>query len=182
MSPRAASRLERFGFEAIYHYVGGIAEWKASGLPVEGTTSSVPKVSNATRADVPTCIPNESLGEVRRRGLEAGWEECVVLDCDRLVVGLLRSRAWDADHTQPVEEVMEPGPTTVRPDAALQPEVDRMKKRDTELVVVTTPRGELLGVTLRADAERLLAGEPPQRIWHACDGRPGQWRVSTTTS
>ena len=120
MSPRAACRFERFGFETVYDYVGGIADWKAAGLPVEGRGSLVQKVGDAIRADIPTSTPNEAIGEVRRRTFAAGWHQCIVLDCDRLVIGLLRNQAWESDPTQPVEAVMEPGPATVRPDAALR--------------------------------------------------------------
>jgi hypothetical protein len=34
MSPRAAWRLERFGFE-VYDYAAGKADWTAPGLPTE---------------------------------------------------------------------------------------------------------------------------------------------------
>jgi rhodanese-related sulfurtransferase len=36
MSPRAAWRLETLGFERVYHYVGGKADWLAHALPREG--------------------------------------------------------------------------------------------------------------------------------------------------
>ena len=36
MSPRAAWRLEGLGFERVYDYVPGKADWFASGLPKEG--------------------------------------------------------------------------------------------------------------------------------------------------
>ncbi len=36
MSPRAACRLEALGFEQVYDYVLGIADWKAAGIPIEG--------------------------------------------------------------------------------------------------------------------------------------------------
>jgi hypothetical protein len=42
-------------------------------------------------------------------------------------------------------------------------------------VLVTTPQGHLLGVLVRDEAKRLLAGEPPQQIWRSCDGCPGLW-------
>ncbi len=36
MSPRAACRLEALGFEQVYDYVLGIADWNAAGIPIEG--------------------------------------------------------------------------------------------------------------------------------------------------
>ncbi len=177
MSPRAACRLERFGFKKVYDYVAGIADWKAAGLPVEGDAPAVQRVSDATRPDVPTCEVDEPLGAVRRRTHDAGWDECIVLDCDGVVVGRLRNQSWDARDDVPVGQTMESGPTTVRPNGLLQPLVGRMADRTTNLVVVTTPQGQLLGVLLREEAERLLSGELPEQIWQDCDGCPGQWRV-----
>ena len=73
--------------------------------------------------------------------------------------------------------MLEPGPTTVRAHGLLQALVDRMSKRGTKLVVVTTPEGYLIGVLLSQEAERLLSGEPLEQIWQDCDGCPGQWTV-----
>ena len=71
---------------------------------------------------------------------------------------------------------MEPGPSTVRPNVALNPLVERMQERGTKLVVVATPQGSLFGVLLRDEAARLLTGEPPEQIWQDCEGCPGQWK------
>jgi CBS domain-containing protein len=76
-----------------------------------------------------------------------------------------------------VEEVMEPGPSTVRPDGLLEPLVGRMTKRGTHLALVTTPQGELIGALIREEAQRLLRGEPPEQIWRNCDGCPGRWAI-----
>ncbi|GMQ86114.1 MAG: hypothetical protein BMS9Abin07_1687 [Acidimicrobiia bacterium] len=175
MSPRAACRLERLGFERVYDYVHGLADWKAGGLPMEGSAVQVQRVADATRPDIPTCEVDDLLGEVRRRTHDAGWDECIVIDCDGIVVGRIRGQAWESDDAVSAEAVMESGPTTVRPDGLLHPLIDRMSKRDTKLVVVTTPQGYLIGVLLREEAERLLTGEAPEQIWRDCEGCPGQW-------
>ena len=178
MSPRAACRLERLGFEQVYDYTLGIADWKAAGLPLEGNAEPTQRVADATRPDVPTCESQESLDEVRHRTFDAGWDECIVIDCDRIVVGRIRGQAWDEEgEGLTAGEIMEPGPTTVRPHSLLQLLVERMTDRGTKLVVVTNPQGELLGALLRDEAERLLGGEPPDLIWQCCEGCPGQWRV-----
>jgi hypothetical protein len=72
---------------------------------------------------------------------------------------------------------MEPGPTTVRPNGALAPLVNRMEERATKLVTVTTPQGVLIGVLVLQDAQRLVTGEPPDQIWVDCDGCPGRWKL-----
>ena len=177
MSPRAACRLEGLGFEQVYDYVAGKADWTGAGLPLDGNAPPIQRVADATRSDVPTCTRDEQLAEVQDRTFTAGWDECIVIDCDRVVVGRLRERAWDMDGPASAEDAMESGPTTVRPDGLLQPLVSRMSERGTKLVVVATPQGELLGVMFREESERLLSGEPPQQIWQDCDGCPGRWSV-----
>ena len=48
---------------------------------------------------------------------------------------------------------MRPGPTTVRPDTPAGKMAERMRKRGTAFVLVTTPDGELVGLVHRSDAE-----------------------------
>src|SRR2546427_13136002 len=79
MSPRAAWRLETLGFEQVYDYAAGKADWGAAGLPREGTVASDPSAGDAADPDVPTCslqddlrsVPcacaRERLGSVHRR-------------------------------------------------------------------------------------------------------------------
>jgi CBS domain-containing protein len=162
MSPRAACRLEQLGFEKVYDYVGGIADWKAAGLPVEGDGKHGLRVADATTGDVPTCDVEEQVGEVRHRSRAAGWETCVVVAGDGVVVGRLRSPAWDTDVEATVGELMEPGPSTVRPDAALEPLVSRMRKKKTPQVLVTDPQGFLIGVLFFENADRLVGTDASQ--------------------
>ena len=177
MSPRAACRLDALGFEKVHDYTLGIADWKAAGEPIEGPPIGVQVVADATRPDIPTASPQERLGTVRDRTEAAGWDEALVLDCEGLVVGRLRGRIWGQDRRLAVVEVMEPGPTTVRPNGALAPLVNRMEERATKLVTVTTPQGVLIGVLVLQDAQRLVTGEPPDQIWVDCDGCPGRWKL-----
>ncbi|NNL68486.1 MAG: CBS domain-containing protein [Acidimicrobiia bacterium] len=182
MSPRAACRLEALGFEQVYDYTAGIADWKAAGLPVEGTESPGLRIADATRPDIPTAQPHETVGTARQRASEAGWDEALVVDCEGIVVGRLRGSAWEADDELTVDAVMELGPTTVRPDGSLHSLLGRMNERGTKLVVVSDPQGHLIGVVLAGDAQRLATGEPPERIWKDCDSCPGRWSPAEQTS
>ena len=175
MSPRAACRLERLGFEQVNDYVVGIADWKGAGLLVEGTEDPGLTVADATRPDIPTAHLDETVGEVHDRTVAAEWDEALVLDCDGLVIGRLRGDAWTVDPTASVDEIMEPGPTTVRPDGSLHDLVRRMEERGTRLVAVADPQGYLIGALRFEDATRLAAGEPPERVWCDCEGCPGRW-------
>lgn len=178
MSPRAACRLDALGFSRVYDYVEGISDWKAAGVATEGVATAPPRVADAIRNDVPTCRPDEAMSTVRRRAAEAGWDSCVVLDCDDLAIGRIRGSGLGADPDERAAAVMEPGPSTVRPDAPLHPLVERMRDRNAPNVLVTTPQGKFLGILLQDEAARLLAGEAPERIWRDCECCPGRWADS----
>ncbi len=176
MSPRAACRLEALGIEKVYDYELGIADWKAAGLPIEGPGLGYQTASDAMRGDVPTCKPSETIGAVRTRVIAAGWEDCLVVECGDLVTGRLRRSAWEHDDNTIASEIMQVGPSTVRANEPLDRLVKRMDQRPTNLVVVATPQGGLLGVVIREEAHRVLQGDPLEMIWMDCDGCPGQWR------
>jgi rhodanese-related sulfurtransferase len=52
MSPRAAWQLEALGFQDVYDFVAGKAEWIAHRLPLEGKGPHYPLVGEAARRDV----------------------------------------------------------------------------------------------------------------------------------
>jgi predicted transcriptional regulator len=51
---------------------------------------------------------------------------------------------------------MEPGPTTIRPDVALEEFTEHMRERRVGSVIVTTSTGHLIGVLYREDADQKL--------------------------
>jgi CBS domain-containing protein len=159
MSPRAAWRLESLGFQQVYDYVAGEADWFANGLPREGRDASIPRVGDVTRRDGPTCQLDDRVGDVQKRVRAAGWDTCLVVNSERVVLGRLRGNAFDADTERPVEDVMEAGPTTFRPDARLAEVVERMQEKNVASVVVTTSDGRLVGLMDRASAERAITAE-----------------------
>ncbi len=155
MSPQAAWRLEGLSFSEVYDYAPSKVDWSAAGLPTEGELASVPTVGDMARTDVPTCTPKEKVVEVRGRVRETDWDRCVVVSKQGIVLGLLREKELAADSEAAAEEAMRPGPTTVRPDTPAQKMAERMKKRGTASVLVTTPDGEFVGLMYRDDAENI---------------------------
>src|SRR6266508_4613908 len=93
MSPRAAARLESIGFEQVFDYVAGKADWGSAGLPLEGTNGSETRAGAYVRADVPTCGPNDRHPVVCERLEESGWDTCFVVDERRVVLGRIGRRA-----------------------------------------------------------------------------------------
>ncbi len=153
MSPRAAWRLEGLGFKEVYDYVPGKADWFASGLPKEGKLASAPTLGDTTRRDVPTCGPEEKVGHARGLVRGAGWDRCVIVNEQRIVLGLLREKELASDPDAAAERVMRPGPTTFRPDALAGKMAECMDKRGTRTVLVTTSDGKLVGLFYREDAD-----------------------------
>jgi CBS domain-containing protein len=157
MSPRAAWRLEGIGFEKVYDYMPGKADWLASGLPLEGKSAGNPTIGEAARRDVPTCALKARLGEARDRTREAGWDSCVVVNEGRIVLGLLREEELSSDTKSAVETVMRAGPTTFRPHETVRKLAERMRKRGASSTLVTTSDGRLVGLLYRKDAERIAS-------------------------
>jgi CBS domain-containing protein len=109
---------------------------------------------------VPTCLPTETVADVRKRVQADGRDTCVVVNGQRIVLGLLRKPALGTADAQRVDQVMSPGPKTFRPNLTLQELLDSMRKHDIQTnSLVTTGDGRLLGIISRADAEATLSHE-----------------------
>ena len=141
----------------MYDYVAGKLDWLAAGLPTEGTNTGRPRAVDVARGDVPTCHLDERLGEVRDRVKAAGWDACVVVNAERVVLGLLRARELDRDPALRIEQAMRPGPSTFRPYVAIEKLVKVMTDHGRENLPITTSDGRLVGVVRRADAEQAAA-------------------------
>ena len=129
------------------------------GLPLEGRTAGRRRAIDVARNDIPTCGPRERLGDVRERVRAAGQEMCVVVNDRGIVLGRLRRKEWDRDSDAAVEDVMELGPPTERPDPFLSEVVERLRKVGSLLVTwygSEEDGGRLVGVLFRADVERVL--------------------------
>lgn len=152
MSPRAAWRLESFGFTDVFDYARGKLDWLAAGLPTEGTNAERVRASDVARREAPTCRLDERLGDVRERVAAAGWDACVVVNHESVVLGLLRSGELQAEADLRIEQAMRPGPSTFRPFVSIEEMARFMTERDVESSPITTSDGRLLGLLLREDA------------------------------
>jgi Mg/Co/Ni transporter MgtE len=155
MSPRAAWRLESLGFSEVYDYRPGKLDWLAAGLPTQGSNAGRPRTGDIARKDVPTCSLHEGLGDVRERVRSAGSQACVVVNEERVVMGLLRSEELEADPDRLIEEVMRRGPTTFRPHISALEMAEHMVEHDIESSPITTSDGRLVGVLFREDVLEL---------------------------
>jgi CBS domain-containing protein len=120
-------------------------------LPTEGTNTQRPRLVDVVRRDVPTCSLGERLGDVRDRVIAAGWDACVVVSQDRVVLGLLRAKELQADPELPVERAMRPGPSTYRPFVSVAEMRRTMTERNLDSSPVTTSDGRLVGLVRKQD-------------------------------
>jgi len=161
MSPRAACRLATLGFSEVYDYAPGKADWLARGLSREGEDAGERRALDLVVDDVVTCALDEQVGQVRERVAASRYGFAFVVARGRILLGRLRRAALEGDPELTVEQVMEPGPSTIRADKQFEPLAERMRRDELSCLPVTTPEGEFLGVVRRDDLERELAASPP---------------------
>jgi Mg/Co/Ni transporter MgtE len=146
--------------------VDGELDWLAAGLPTEGRNASRPRAGEVARRDAPTCRLNESIGEVRERVLAAGWNACVVVNDERVVLGLLRAEELRRGQDESIERVMRPGPSTFRPHVPIEELAHHMIHHDLPASPVTTSDGRLVGLLRREDAARVALQTRAQQADH----------------
>jgi Mg/Co/Ni transporter MgtE len=151
--------------------VAGELDWLAAGLPTEGRNASRPRAGEVARRDVPTCRLDESIGEVRVRVRAAGWDACVVVNDERVVLGLLRAEELRRGQDESIERVMRPGPSTFRPHVSIEELAHHMIHHDLLTSPVTTSDGRLVGLLRREDAARVAleqtrARQPDHEVAH----------------
>ena len=149
MSPRAAWRLEGLGFAEVYDYVGSKMEWIGAGLPWEGSEASQPQLGDLATADVALCSLDDTVGTVRvglgRRSL------CLVVNDERVVLGLVSAESLGRDDELRISEVMEEGPSTYRPHVPATEMAERLDEHPQPQLLVTTLDGRLVGMATAED-------------------------------
>jgi CBS domain-containing protein len=136
--------------------VAGKLDWLAAGGPIEGSSTQHPRAGEVARRDVPTCGLDERLGEVQALVRASDWDACVVVNHERVVLGLLRAEELKGDPARRIEEAMRPGPSTFRPHVPILEMAHYMIDHDVENAPITTSDGRLVGLLLRTDALRTV--------------------------
>ena len=146
MSPRAACRLSTLGFRQVNDYVAGKVDWLARNLPVDGTGADTPTIGRHLRHDVVTAAPRDTVGEVRARVTRTAYGFALVTSTEGILLGRLRGTPLAAaGPATAVVEVMEPGPSTLRPHEPAADVRSRLQNTDRSYAIVTDPDGRLLG-------------------------------------
>ena len=75
----------------------------------------------------------------------------MVVNAQRIVLGLLKTDAIMAGGSKSVEEAMFAGPTTFRPNVSLEEIYHYLAEHQVQYAVVTTSEGELIGLAAADD-------------------------------
>jgi CBS domain-containing protein len=149
MSPRAACRLATLGFEQVYDYMPSKVDWMARGLPLEGEKAGEPRAIDIARRDVVTCRLDDTVSDVRDRVSASPYGFAFVTTADGVLLGRLRKTALDAGSEAMAGQLMQPGPSTTRPDLAPAAILDKLRKADLTTAVLSDPEGRLMGIVRR---------------------------------
>jgi Mg/Co/Ni transporter MgtE len=142
----------------VVDYVPGKVAWFEENEPREGKATEEIWIGDVADSEVPTCALSERVGDLTDRSED--WDTCVVVNSERVVLGLLRKTELAGDPTLTAEQVMRSGPKTFRPNVTLEELLKSMRDHDIQTnSLVTTLDGRLLGVISRADAEATIAHE-----------------------
>jgi hypothetical protein len=107
------------GFPHLFRYGPGKLHWFANGLRRSGERAGDARAGDIVPADVPTSRPGEHCREVASRVRRAGWNACVVVDQQQVVLGLLEGDFMRGPVTL-VEQAIDPAPHTLRPSVPLE--------------------------------------------------------------
>ena len=152
MSPRAAHRLASLGFARVYDYAASKVDWLAHGLPAEGTAADRPTAGSLARPDVATCTLDTTAREALDAIADSPYGFALATSEEGVLLGRVRRSAREAvTGDDPVETVLEPGPSTIRPHETVAELHTRLARSDIRTAVVTRPDGTLVGVVRRED-------------------------------
>jgi predicted transcriptional regulator len=133
----------------VYDYAAGKAEWLANGLPSEGELASEPRIGSLAIRDVPTCRLGDRVGDVHA-------DLCVVVNANGVILGDLRGKALKAPPETLVEDVMNPAPSTYRPNVSVHQMAHELAESNARRVLVSDTDGRLIGLLRREDVQHAL--------------------------
>jgi Mg/Co/Ni transporter MgtE len=121
---------------------------------MEGRLADIPTAGSVARENVVTASLEERLGDVRERVESSDFDTAVVVNEERIVLGILRPHNLKDEGDTRVEEAMSAGPSTFRPHVLIHQMAHYMHEHDLESTPVTTGDGRLVGLLLGDDAAR----------------------------
>jgi CBS domain-containing protein len=156
MAPRAAARLESFGFTNVHEYKAGKVDWMAAGLPAEGRWAAEPTVGSVMHRDVPRFGLEDRAGLILERLHAEGSAWAAIVNSKGILLGRVRAGSI-REPDQAAAEIMEEGPATYRPNVPIEELLNRMQERHFDQAFVTDPDGRLRGLVKMRDLLHALA-------------------------
>jgi len=102
---------------------------------------------------------------------------CVVINGRRVTLGVLSGEAIISDPNATAEQLMAPGPTTIRPNWSFEETSEYLKSQKLDRVLITTSDGVLVGVYFQAYAASQMDNFIRKRAAASSSG-PGQKRAA----
>jgi predicted transcriptional regulator len=152
----------------VYDYVAGKVDWFGAGLPSEGEAAKLTRIGALVDAEVPTCTMDDRVKDVR--GRLGADDVCLVVNEERVVLGLVEGDDLDGEgeatsvEDRAVGEVMQDGPSTVRPNVPAAVLAGQLEGDSFPWLVVTDPEGKLIGILRGSDLEAWAEGEGEEQI------------------
>ncbi|MBV9898900.1 MAG: CBS domain-containing protein [Chloroflexi bacterium] len=115
----------------------------------EGKLAREPRIGAIAHRDTPTCRLDQRLGDLHVSG-----DLCVVVNEQGVVLGDLRGKALHADPSKRVVDVMDPAPSTYRPNISTHEMEHAFIESGAKRVLVTDCDGRLVGWLARSDLAR----------------------------
>ncbi len=137
--------------------MAGKVDWLVHQRPVEGRRAGEPTVGGLAHDDTVTCRLSDRAADVRERVAASDYPFALVLGERRVLLGRAPISALEARPDLAVEEVMDPGPSTVRPHRTAEGVASDLRKKDLQWAIVTTPEGRLIGVVSRTELEAAVS-------------------------
>jgi CBS domain-containing protein len=132
----------------------------ARGLPLEGERAGEKRALDYAGPEVVTCALGDRIGPVRDRVASSAYGFALVLGADRAVMGRLRQSALAGDPDIVAEQVMQPSPSTHRPNVAVEKLLEKLQAARLTSALLTDPDGRLLAVVRRRDLEAAQTASP----------------------
>ena len=112
---------------------------------MEGEEASAPRALDFARRDAVTCRLDAIMSEVRGRVADSPYGFAFVTMADGVLLGRLRKAVLDGDPVANAAHVMEPGPSTTRPDTPPDKLLAKLQRAELKTAVLSDPEGRLLG-------------------------------------
>jgi Mg/Co/Ni transporter MgtE len=132
----------------VYDLIGGRASWTALGLPTEGSIGDRRRIA-AYVQPAPCVSVDATVADVRR--ISDGRRPVAVVDARGVLLGAVQPQAALLPPDTSVERIMNPAPSTIRPELRIDVVAPRLRDDHLDHIFVTAVNGTLFGAVTLED-------------------------------